>query len=163
MPINVRESALVMGPMGSLEQAVRLQAAVDPLRELRPLCTVALINESAHGSPRARIQRNYFHRRVWRPSEGHEVTVRASPRAATLLRLGVITDNQSPKLVQMLLGHHSAAFTMDVYSDLWPMALDGIGERIAATLFSGVEQSSSRSHFRGRRHHTIQRASHRDK
>ena len=49
----------------------------------------------------------------------------------------LITDNQSPKLVQMLLGHHSAAFTMDVYSDLWPMALDGIGERIAATLFSG--------------------------
>ena len=26
---------------------------------------------------------------------------------------------------------------MDVYSDLWPTALDGIGERIAATLFSG--------------------------
>jgi hypothetical protein len=48
-----------------------------------------------------------------------------------------ITDNQSPKLVQTLLGHHSAAFTMDVYSDLWPTALEGIGERIAATLFSG--------------------------
>jgi hypothetical protein len=26
---------------------------------------------------------------------------------------------------------------MDVYSDLWPTALEGIGERIAATLISG--------------------------
>ena len=26
---------------------------------------------------------------------------------------------------------------MDVCSDLWPTALDGIGERVAATLFSG--------------------------
>ena len=33
--------------------------------------------------------------------------------------------------------YHSAAFTMDVYSDLWPTALEGTGERIAATLFSG--------------------------
>jgi integrase len=49
----------------------------------------------------------------------------------------LITDNQNPKLVQTLLGHHSAAFTMDVYSGLWPTALEGIGERIAATLFSG--------------------------
>jgi hypothetical protein len=49
----------------------------------------------------------------------------------------LITDNQSPKLVQTMLGYHSAAFTMDVYSDLWPTALEGIGERIAATLFSG--------------------------
>ena len=49
----------------------------------------------------------------------------------------LITDNQSAKLVQTLLGHHGAAFTMDVYSDLWPTALEGIGERIGATLFSG--------------------------
>jgi hypothetical protein len=39
--------------------------------------------------------------------------------------------------VQTLLGHHCPAFTMDVYSDLWPTALDRIGEHIAATLFSG--------------------------
>ena len=26
---------------------------------------------------------------------------------------------------------------MDVYSDLWPTALEAIGDRIAATLFSG--------------------------
>jgi len=26
---------------------------------------------------------------------------------------------------------------MDVYSDLWPTAFEGIGERVAATLFSG--------------------------
>jgi integrase len=45
--------------------------------------------------------------------------------------------HHSPKLVQALLGHHSAAFTMDVYSDLWPTAPEGIGERIAVALFSG--------------------------
>jgi hypothetical protein len=39
--------------------------------------------------------------------------------------------------VQTLLNHHSAVFTMDVYSDLWPTALEGVSDRIAATLFSG--------------------------
>jgi hypothetical protein len=64
-----------------------------------------------------------------------------SPRMVRLLmKVRLLEErggNQSPKLVQTLLGHHSAAFTMDVYSDLWPTALDGIGERIAVTLFSG--------------------------
>ena len=49
----------------------------------------------------------------------------------------LINGNQSPKLVQTLLGHHSAAFTMDQYSDLWPQALEGIGDSVSATLFSG--------------------------
>jgi hypothetical protein len=28
---------------------------------------------------------------------------------------------------------------MDVYSDLWPIALDGIGERVATTSFRAME------------------------
>ena len=88
-----------------------------------------------NGSP---LDASNFHHRVWRPllraaklKHGRFHALRHSFASA------LITDNQSPKLVQTLLGHHSAAFTMDVYSDLWPTALDGIGERIAATLFSG--------------------------
>ena len=90
---------------------------------------------SREGSP---LDASNFHRRVWRPllkaaklPHGRFHALRHSFASA------LITDNQSPKLVQTLLGHHSAAFTMDVYSDLWPTALDGIGERVAATLFCG--------------------------
>jgi hypothetical protein len=49
----------------------------------------------------------------------------------------LINNSQSPKLVQTLLDHHNAAFTMDQYSDLWPQALDGVGDAVTATLFSG--------------------------
>ena len=90
---------------------------------------------SPNGSP---LDASNFHHRVWdkllkaaKLPHGRFHALRHSFASA------LITDNQSPKLVQTLLGHHSAAFTMDVYSDLWPTALDGIGERVAATLFRG--------------------------
>jgi integrase len=100
-----------------------------------PRSDEGLVFPSTNGSP---LDASNFHHRVWRPllkaaklPHGRFHALRHSFASA------LITDNQSPKLVQTLLGHHSAAFTMDVYSDLWPTALDGIGERIAVTLFSG--------------------------
>ena len=100
-----------------------------------PYTKQGLVFPSHEGSP---LDPSNFHRRVWRPllkaaklPHGRFHALRHSFASA------LITDNQSPKLVQTLLGHHSAAFTMDVYSDLWPTALEGIGERVAATLFSG--------------------------
>jgi Phage integrase family len=100
-----------------------------------PYTDESLVFPSPNGSP---LDPSNFHRRVWDPllktarlPHGRFHALRHSFASA------LITDNQSPKLVQTLLGHYSAAFTMDVYSDLWPTALEGIGERIAATLFSG--------------------------
>jgi hypothetical protein len=40
-------------------------------------------------------------------------------------------------ICDQLIEHHSAAFTMDQYSDLWPQALEGVAETAAATLFPG--------------------------
>jgi integrase len=100
-----------------------------------PYSKLGLVFPSPEGSP---LDASNFHHRVWEPllkaaklRHGRFHALRHSFASA------LITDNQSPKLVQTLLGHHSAAFTMDVYSDLWPTALEGIGERVAATLFSG--------------------------
>jgi integrase len=119
----------------------RIPLPQEVLKELKlwklrcPYSKEGLVFPSPEGSP---LDASNFHRRVWRPvlkaaklPHGRFHALRHSFASA------LITDNQSPKLVQTLLGHHSAAFTMDVYSDLWPTALEGIGERIAATLFSG--------------------------
>ena len=117
----------------SLPQEVRKEVKLWKLR--CPYSTEALVFPSREGSP---PDASNFHHRVWRPllkaakrPHGRFHALRHSFASA------LITDNQSPKLVQTLLGHHGAAFTMDVYSDLWPTALAGIGERIGATLFSG--------------------------
>ena len=100
-----------------------------------PYSEQVLVFPSPNGSP---LNASNFHHRVWGPlfktaklPHGRFHALRHSFASA------LITDNQSPKLVQTLLGHHSAAFTMGVYSDLWPTALDGIGERSAVTLFAG--------------------------
>jgi integrase len=119
----------------------RIPLPQEVIRELKlwklrcPYSEQGLVFPSPTGSP---LDHSNFHRRVWDPllkaaklPHGRFHALRHSFASA------LITDNQSPKLVQTLLGHHSAAFTMDVYSDLWPTAFEGIGERVAATLFSG--------------------------
>jgi site-specific recombinase XerD len=35
------------------------------------------------------------------------------------------------KVAQMLAGHHSAAFTLDVYADALPQQMDEAGEKVA--------------------------------
>lgn len=119
----------------------RIPLPLEVLKDLKlwklrcPYSEQGLVFPSPEGSP---LDASNFHRRVWRPvlkaaqlPHGRFHALRHSFASA------LITDNQSPKLVQTLQWHHSAAFTMDVYSDLWPTALEGIGERVAATLFSG--------------------------
>jgi integrase len=120
----------------------RIPLPQEVIRELKhwklrcPYSEQGLVFPSPTGSP---LDHSNFHRRVWDPllkaamlPHGRFHALRRSFASA------LITDNQSPKLVQTLLGHHSAAFTMDVYSDLWPTAFEGIGERVAATLFSAM-------------------------
>jgi site-specific recombinase XerC len=94
-----------------------------------------LVCPSPDGSP---LDNSNFHHRTWTP-----LLTKAGAPHGTFHALrhsyasALINGNQSPKVVQTLLGHHSAAFTMDQYSDLWPQALEGIGDAVTATLFSG--------------------------
>jgi Phage integrase family len=58
----------------------------------------------------------------------------------------LIQSGENAKLVQTLMGHHSAAFTMDVYADLWPNALDGVAARVEKALFAtAVDESGSKT------------------
>ncbi len=100
-----------------------------------PRSEQGLVFPSPDGSP---LDSSNFHHRVWRPllkrsgvPHGTFHALRHSFASA------LINSNQSPKVVQTLLGHHSAAFTMDQYSDLWPQAFEGIADTAAETLFSG--------------------------
>jgi integrase len=117
--------------------------ATDMVKELRlwklrsPPNDDALVFPSPEGGP---LDASNFHTRVWRPllkeaevPHGRFHSLRHSFASA------LINANMSAKLVQTLLGHHSAAFTMDVYADLWPQALEGVGDSVAGKLFSGVE------------------------
>jgi len=100
-----------------------------------PRSEMGLVFPASDGSP---LDNSNFHHRTWTPlltkagvPQGTFHALRHSYASA------LINGNQSPKVVQTLLGHHSAAFTMDQYSDLWPQALEGIADATAAALFSG--------------------------
>ena len=96
---------------------------------------MGLVFPASDTSPR---DNGNFHHRTWTPlltkagvPHGSFHALRHSFASA------LINGNQSPKLVQTLLSHHSAAFTMDQYADLWPQAVEEIGDAVTATLFSG--------------------------
>lgn len=46
----------------------------------------------------------------------------------------LIRSGATAKVVQTLMGHHSAAFTMDQYADVWPEDVADAGDRVAAIL-----------------------------
>ena len=96
----------------------RIPLPQEVLRKLKlwklrcPYSEEGLVFPSPNGSP---LDPSNFHRRVWDPllkaaklPHGRFHALRHSFAPA------LITDHQSPKLVQTLLVHHSAAFTMDV-------------------------------------------------
>jgi len=69
------------------------------------------------------------------PDDPDRVAVKGSPHmlrhsfATALIRSGA-----TAKVVQTLMGHHSAAFTMDQYADVWPEDVADAGDRVAAIL-----------------------------
>jgi integrase len=87
-------------------------------------------------SPRgARLRYRDWHRRVWRPALA----------AAGLPRVGVhvlrhsaaaalISAGASPKAVQTILGHRSAAFTLSVYGHMFDDDLDAVARSLDAML-----------------------------
>jgi integrase len=119
----------------------KIPIAGEIVKELRlwklrcPRSDYGLVFPSPEGLP---LDGSNFHHRMWDPllkragvPHGRFHALRHSFASA------LINGKQSPKVVQVLLGHHSAAFTMDQYSDLWPQALEGIADTTADTLFSG--------------------------
>ena len=118
-------------PMGTeIVQALRLWKLRAPPNEHD------LVFAAQEGTP---TDVSNFHGRVWRPllkaaelPHGTFHALRHSYASA------LIAAGHSPKLVQTLMGHASAAFTLTTYTDLWPKSLEGVGDRVAAELFSGV-------------------------
>jgi hypothetical protein len=50
---------------------------------------------------------------------------------------------ENAKTVQTLMGHHSAAFTMDQYADAWPEQIASAGEAAARLLLPSVEKAAT--------------------
>jgi integrase len=114
----------------------RVPLARELVRELRlhKLRTPGdLVFPASDGSPL-----DYFNwrNRVWLPllkAAGVDGTFHMLRHSyATAL----IQAGESAKTVQTLVGHHSAAFTMDQYADVWPEQLERAGEIAARVLFA---------------------------
>jgi integrase len=56
------------------------------------------------------------------------ITAHALRHTAALL---AISAGANPKVVQRMLGHASAAMTLDVYADLFESDLEAVGENVA--------------------------------
>jgi integrase len=51
----------------------------------------------------------------------------------------LIAGSENAKTVSTLMGHATAAFTMDTYADYWPENFEGIATRVSDRLFADVE------------------------
>jgi hypothetical protein len=116
-------------------------ALLNPLREWKlrqPKGVLGLVFPSSSGGP---ADAHNFYGRVWKPllkkaelpedSRFHQLR----HSFATAL----ITGNENAKTVSTLMGHATAAFTMDTYADYWPEIFEGIATRVSDRLFADVE------------------------
>jgi len=81
-------------------------------------------------------------RRAWLQHPPREWLANGSRRPARVGRhsdaTALILLGENAKNVQTLMGHHSVAFTMDRYADVWPEALSNAGEKAAGLLLAEV-------------------------
>jgi integrase len=56
----------------------------------------------------------------------------------------LIQSGENAKTVQTLMGHYSAAFTMDQYADAWPEQIASAGEAAASLLLPSGNKAASR-------------------
>jgi integrase len=105
----------------------------------------ALLFPAAGGGPL--VHSNFYHR-VWRPAlrAAHvpHVGVHALRHSAAA---ALIASGASPKAVQTILGHGSAAYTLTVYGHMFDADLDDVAARLDATLAErvGVHLASTAS------------------
>ncbi|MFI5782699.1 tyrosine-type recombinase/integrase [Nocardia sp. NPDC051570] len=53
-----------------------------------------------------------------------------------------ISAGANPKAVQTMLGHKSAAMTLDTYADLFPDDLEAVADRLDAAARSAIEAAA---------------------
>ena len=80
-----------------------------------------------------------------RRSPGSPRTIYGTPRASLAISAGA-----NPKVVQRMLGHASAAMTLDVYADLFECDLDAVAQNVStvglsAPAFDAENASTSTS------------------
>lgn len=102
--------------------------------------STALVFSTASGAP---LRSSNFRQRVWLPAvkacglEGLRVHDLRHTAASLAVKSGA-----NPKVVQQMLGHASAAMTLDVYAGLFNADLDDVADRLdeAVSLAAGVSR-----------------------
>lgn len=96
-----------------------------------------LVFTQPEGAP---LDPSRFHGRIWAPllkaaelPHGRFHALRHSFASA------LINEGQQAKVVSALMGHASVAFTLDTYTDLWPVTPNGVAEAVTAPLLSGID------------------------
>jgi integrase len=117
------------------------QSLVNPLREWKlrqPKGSLGLVFPSASGGP---SDAHNFYSRVWKPLL-KKAELPEDSRFHALrhsFATALIAGSENAKTVSTLMGHATAAFTMDVYADYWPENFDGIASRVSDRLFADVD------------------------
>jgi site-specific recombinase XerD len=75
-----------------------------------------------------------FHPRVWTPLVKRAGLTGTPHMLRHAYATALIQAGENAKTVQTLMGHHSVAFTMDRYADVWPEQIAGAGEAAARLL-----------------------------
>lgn len=104
------------------------------------LLPTALVFTTSSGAP---LRSSNFRQRIWLPAtEACGLSgLRLHDLRHTAASLAV-KSGANPKVVQQMLGHASAAMTLDVYAGLFNADLDDVADRLdeAATFAAGVSQ-----------------------
>jgi hypothetical protein len=82
-----------------------------------------------------------FYSRVWKPLL-NRAELPADTRFHQLrhsFATALIAGSENGKTVSTLMGHATAAFTMDTYADYWPGNFEGIASRVSDCLFADVD------------------------
>jgi integrase len=134
--VDVAEGAVESGalhfddPKSSRRRSVPVPRAI--LDEMVPGEPDAFVFTARQGGP---LRYAHFERRQWRPTvkaaglDG--LTIHALRHTAASL---AISAGANVKAVQRMLGHASAAMTLDVYSGLFPDDLDDVAERLDVSI-----------------------------
>jgi hypothetical protein len=105
---------------------------------LRHCVVLGLVFPSSSGGP---ADAHNFYGRVWKPLL-KKAELAPDSRFHQLrhsFATALIAGSENAKTVSTLMGHATAAFTMDTYADYWPDNFEGIATRVSDRLFADVE------------------------
>jgi integrase len=88
------------------------------------------------GPSGAPLRYHNWHTRVWAPLLKRAGVLGNFHMLRHFFVTAMLQAGVNVKMAQMLAGHHSAAFTLDVYADALPQQMDEAGEKVAAVIIA---------------------------